>query len=474
MRNFIILIFTLLLVPTSHAKTYQVGAGRTYTSPSKVMPLVANGDSVAIDAGLYSGDVGAWTKDSLYIYCPDLLRAHLDANGKSSGSKAIWVITGNHTTIENIEFSGATVPDKNGAGIRQEGAGLIVRHCYFHDNEDGILAGDNANSDIVIERSEFSHNGYGDGYSHNMYINHVRSFTLKFCYSHHAKIGHNVKSRAYNSYILYNRIMDEADGTSSYLIDLPNGGNAIVLGNVMMKGMLAENRILVNYGAEGLSNPTNELYAINNTMVTKRSSTTFINVANGTTTAKVMNNIFAGAGTSVGGSAVQASNESDPDIGKFGFLDTGTYNYHLSQSSTFYREGADPGYDGSFFLKPTAEYKEAVDSISRTDNPPFIGAFHQTSNASVNEIQRRNLRIQNFPNPFSERTTITLAQSVEDAMSLVLCIYNVAGDLVRMTDVVAQHFQIQFERAALPAGAYHYSLQNQSGKNAGKGNFIIE
>jgi len=31
------------------------------------------------------------------------------------------------------------------------------------------------------------------------------------------------KSRAYENVILYNRIMDEPDGTSSYNIDLPNG-----------------------------------------------------------------------------------------------------------------------------------------------------------------------------------------------------------------------------------------------------------
>lgn len=44
--------------------------------------------------------------------------------------------------MEWIEFSGATVPDKNGAGIRQEGVPLTVRHCRFHDNENCILAGD--------------------------------------------------------------------------------------------------------------------------------------------------------------------------------------------------------------------------------------------------------------------------------------------------------------------------------------------
>ena len=73
--------------------------------------------------------------------------------GMTSGGKAIWVVSGNDTTIENIEMTGATVADANGAGIRQEGKNLTVRGCYFHDNQDGILAGDAAGSTILIEHS---------------------------------------------------------------------------------------------------------------------------------------------------------------------------------------------------------------------------------------------------------------------------------------------------------------------------------
>ncbi len=57
--------------------------------------------------------------------------------------------------VENIEFSGATVPDQNGAGIRQQGDNLTVRHCYFHGNEDGILGGGGVASEVLIEYSEY-------------------------------------------------------------------------------------------------------------------------------------------------------------------------------------------------------------------------------------------------------------------------------------------------------------------------------
>ena len=47
-------------------------------------------------------------------------------------------------TVKNLEFSGAHDTaglDKNWAGIRQEGPTLTVDHCYFHNNDDGLLTG---------------------------------------------------------------------------------------------------------------------------------------------------------------------------------------------------------------------------------------------------------------------------------------------------------------------------------------------
>ena len=97
------------------------------------------GDTIEIDADVYEGDVAIWYQDNLTIRGVGGGRAHLKANGNNAEGKGIWVIKGNNTVVENIEFSESTVPDENGAGIRQEGAGLTVRNCSFHDNENGIL-----------------------------------------------------------------------------------------------------------------------------------------------------------------------------------------------------------------------------------------------------------------------------------------------------------------------------------------------
>ena len=93
------------------------------------------------------------------------------------------------------------------------------------------MTGRNQESEILIEHSEFAHNVQRKGFNHNIYIGQVKRFTLRYSYVHHASIGHN-KSRAVENYILYNMIMVEKTGSSSYLMDLSNGGTAYIIGNI--------------------------------------------------------------------------------------------------------------------------------------------------------------------------------------------------------------------------------------------------
>jgi hypothetical protein len=147
-----------------------------------------------------------------------------ESGNDQRNGKGIWVTRGNNIQVENIEFSGARVTDLNGAGIRAEGVGLTICNSSFHDNENGILGG--AYGRLLIEYSEFADNGIGEfGRTHNIYIDEgAGPFIFQHNYSHHAHIGHLVKTRADVNYILYNRIMDEVSGNSSYSIDVPNGG----------------------------------------------------------------------------------------------------------------------------------------------------------------------------------------------------------------------------------------------------------
>lgn len=476
MRSFL-LIAIFLHSSTCLAKTFQVGPSRTYTAPSKMMSLVSDGDTVEIDAGSYSGDVGTWVKNDLVIRSVGGM-AHLDAAGKSAGGKAIWVITGNHTYIENIEFSGCTVVDKNGAGIRQEGAGLELRHCYFHDNEDGVLAGKNLESDILFEACEFARNGYGDGFSHNMYIGNIRTFTMRFCYSHHAKIGHCVKSRAMNNYILYNRIMDEDTGSASYLINLPNGGMSIVLGNTMMKGPHAQNRTLVDYGSEGLSNPDKRLYVVNNTMVSSRSGgATFVSVASGTDSARIFNNIFAGSGNIYSGIADTSTNYYSAEPSSIPFKNLVNFDYHIDAHQVelvgILGRVTHPYFVGGIPLSPQSEYLDPTDSIPWSGSLSILyrGAF----GIHLENIVNKNLQVpifQNFPNPFSVYTTLTLS-NIEEGTLLTMNIFHQLGNKILTKNLIPQNSQIIFERGNLPSGVYYYEIGNSKGERIGTGKFII-
>jgi hypothetical protein len=353
---------------TTSAATLRVGPGRTYTVPSAAAAVAGNGDIIEIDAGEYVGDVAFWTADDLTIRGVGGM-AHLRADGNNAGGKAIWVIQGDDTTVEHIEFSEATVPDRNGAGIRQEGTNLTVRHCSFHDNENGILAGADTSSDILIEHSEFARNGYGDGYSHNLYIGHVNSLTFRFNSTHHAIVGHAVKSRAYTNYILNNRIMDEADGASSRLIDLPNGGTAVIVGNLLHQGASTNNSNMMCHACEGATNPNQALSVVNNTFVNDRWTGTFVD-NRAAVTALVANNIFVGSGIAVAGPATEQTNlavATDP-----GFISISTYDYRLTAGATgAIDQGSDPGSSDGFDLIPVAHYVHPLASELR----PMVGAL---------------------------------------------------------------------------------------------------
>ncbi len=336
------------------ARTLPVGPGKLYSVPSAVLANVQDGDTVLIEPGLYQGDVASWTKNNLVLKGTAKF-AHLDAGGKSAEGKAIWVISGKNTVVENIEFSGATVPDQNGAGIRQQGDNLTVRHCYFHGNEDGILGGGGTASEVMIEYSEFASNGFGDGQSHNIYISNVKSFTLRFCYSHEARIGHEVKSRANANYLLYNRILDGLNGTASYSVDLPNGGTSFLIGNVFQQSPLSDNSTLVSYGAEGLTNSPNDLFIYNNTFVNDMTGGNFIRVATGTRNAKFGNNLFVGHGTMYTGTADTTNNLLLPSADP-GFANRTAFDYHILSTSPAIDKGKAFDSAQGFSLVPTFEF----------------------------------------------------------------------------------------------------------------------
>ena len=338
-----------------------VGPTHELKTPSAAAKVARDGDTIEIEAGIYPGDAAVWLQNRLTLRGVGG-RAHLRADGAHAEGKAIWVIKGAHTTIENMEFSGAKVPDRNGAGIRLEGPGLTVRNSYFHRNETGILGGGGVESDIVIEHCEFAYNGFGDGQSHNIYVG-GRSFTLRYSYVHHAIVGHNVKSRALKNHITYNRIMDERDGRSSYAIDLPDGGLSFVVGNLIQQGPMNDNRTVVAYGAEGYKNALNELYFINNTVVNDDpQGGRFFFIRRGAGAVRVINNLFSGRGTL---SVENGELRNNRRVPRSELIDADSYDYRPRAQSSAIGQGVDAGRPYGFVLRPDAEYRHPAGMRAR-------------------------------------------------------------------------------------------------------------
>lgn len=364
----------MLTTAVAQATTRQVGPGKAYAAPCAAFAAATNGDVVEIDVATYSGDVCEITASNLTIRGVGG-RPKIDANGKNAQGKGTWVVSGNDLTIENVEMLGAAVPDHNGAALRLQGTNLTLRSVYLHDNENGILGGAGV---VVIESSELANNGNcidPAGCAHNAYLSaNVTSFTFRASYSHGAKSGHELKSRAQKNFILYSRITDE-DGTASYSIDLPNGGTTVILGNVIQQGTATENPTIVTYGEEGLTNAGHDLYVVHNTFVNDLGHGTFVNVASGAPAALLQNNVFAGGGTVTNqGAAVQQGNfEGDAKL-----VAPGTFDYHLLAGSPAIDKGVvvSASVDGQS-LAPTFQYVHplSVQARSIVGVAPDIGAF---------------------------------------------------------------------------------------------------
>lgn len=333
-------------------RVLKVGPGHRLRRPSDAALIAQDNDIIEIQSSSYIGDVALWTQNGLLLRGMNG-RPHLDSQGRTAQEQGIWVFRGNDIVVENVEFSGARARHRNGSGIRFFGRNLTIRDSVFHHNEDGVLTWNDADSAILIERSVFAHNGYGDGQSHNIYIGRVRSFTLRFSHSHDSISGHEVKSRALVNYILYNRLTDEEDGNSSYLLDLPEGGHGYVVGNILAKGARAENPNAISFAAEMPALEQGGLWVIHNNFYNRYLDATF--VANRSQLPVVIaNNVLAGAPSLLlSGPGTDHNNFRRPHQG---MMNPAAYDFRLMPDSPLIDAGDDPGTAGEISLWPQFEY----------------------------------------------------------------------------------------------------------------------
>jgi hypothetical protein len=243
--------------------TLTVGQGQQYATISAAVNASHDGDVLQVQAGTYTNDFATINTKITLQGVGGMV--HMVASGDIPNDKGILIVN-TDATIDHFEFSGATGSSNNAAGIRYQGGALTLTNDYFHDNQNGLLGAGTSSGSITISNSEFANNGAGDGYTHNLYVGDIAKLTISDSYFHDAVVGHEIKSRAAETVITNTRIIDH-DSTSSYSVDLPNGGKATLSGNIIQQGPNGDNPNIIAYGAEGVTHAVNTLTMTNNTVL---------------------------------------------------------------------------------------------------------------------------------------------------------------------------------------------------------------
>jgi hypothetical protein len=264
--------------------------------PSQQYPTIAaavaaaNGDTNPANEYVISVAPGTYTNDTAQINRPMTIQAAvagsaviLNQTVQLPNEKGI-LLTFATLTVDGLTLQNAAIDASlgaNGAGIRAEAGGqtytLTVRNTTFINNQMGILTDTNFPLDTVLVGNTFINNGNGDVNSlgHSVYISTNNSLTAignEICGT---ILGHDIKSRAAINVIENNTLYDGAAdpnqpsctaGSTSFALDLPNGGVALVMGNTMIQGSSTQNEIMFAYGEEGLIYQTNSLTFMDNTM----------------------------------------------------------------------------------------------------------------------------------------------------------------------------------------------------------------
>jgi hypothetical protein len=170
--------------------------------------------------------------------------------------------------------------------------------------------------------------------------------------------------------------MDEANGNSSYAIDVPNGGLTYIIGNLVQQGVNTDNSAIMSYGAEGLSGGrTHNLYVINNTSVNDYGGGQHIDIAGGAT-ARVVNNLFIGGGGTPSGTNVTNNLVTSSPL----LENINNYEYRLTANSPARNAGINPGSGDGYSLTPIYQY---VHNSKREPRPIDatidIGAYEYVS-----------------------------------------------------------------------------------------------
>jgi hypothetical protein len=248
------------------ARLVAVGPGHVLKVPSQAAIVAEAGDVVQIDPGTYT-DCAVWRASHLTI---ESTGPGVVIGNRVCEERGIFVFYGNDVTVRGITFQRGRGLYHNAAGVRMFGRNLTVETSRFIDNENGILAGGPPESVVRVFDSEFRGNGSCEGAcAHAVYGGAPFALLdVERCQFSDTHVAHHIKSRARTTLVIGNRIEDGANGNSSYLIELPNGGNGLIQDNVLGKGSHSDNpEVAISIGIEGVTNPSDAMIIDGNTFI---------------------------------------------------------------------------------------------------------------------------------------------------------------------------------------------------------------
>lgn len=196
----------------------------------------------------------------------------LPSTGASSNTEGVGLIhlaESSNITIENLDIEAGDSDARVGqAAVYLRGAhNLTLRNLRIHGfsraSANGIFGTDGNSGILRIDGVELGANGGNSGPQHNVYINPSKSdpgFTVWMTgsYTHDAVFGNTFKSRAQVNLIEGNYFQGgvAADGgrAEAYLLDLAEGGRALVRNNVLVKNASGadSNGALMTFAVEGV------------------------------------------------------------------------------------------------------------------------------------------------------------------------------------------------------------------------------
>jgi len=241
-----------LMAQSAPAPFTVVETNRGYASLQAAVDAIGNGEGrIAIAPGKYRQCAVQKAGRIAYLASEP---GSVEFTGTACEGKAALVLRGDEASVSGLIFSNITVPDGNGAGIRQEAGSLTVANTWFRDSEQGILTAHDPMMRLVIDRSTFTRLGTCEnsaGCAHSIYtgdIGHLRVTRSRF---EQGTGGHYLKARAAMVEIAACSFDDSNGRATNYMIDLPQGARGQITNNWFVQGQDKENySAFIAVGAE--------------------------------------------------------------------------------------------------------------------------------------------------------------------------------------------------------------------------------